>query len=224
MKTFKHIIQEGVYDPGIFKAFFLAGGPGSGKSYVTNRTTAGMGLKLVNSDVRFEMYLKKAGLSLKMPDKEADARDPLRARAKQITGDQMDLYIRNRLGLVIDATGRDYDIINKQRSMLRMLGYDTYMMFVNTSLEVALQRNKVRTRTVPVNIATKSWNVVQSNIGRFQNLFGTGSMIVVDNNNASEDTLNKVYTRIRGLVRKPVQNYVAKKWIEQELAKKRNAR
>ena len=150
MKTFKHIIQEGVYDPGIFKAFFLAGGPGSGKSYVTNRTTAGMGLKLVNSDVRFEMYLKKAGLSLKMPDKEADARDPLRARAKQITGDQMDLYIRNRLGLVIDATGRDYDIINKQRSMLRMLGYDTYMMFVNTSLEVALQRNKTRTRTVPV--------------------------------------------------------------------------
>ena len=51
MKTFKHIIQEGVYDPGIFKAFFLAGGPGSGKSYDTNRTTAGMGLKLVNSDI-----------------------------------------------------------------------------------------------------------------------------------------------------------------------------
>jgi|TARA_R110000851_G_scaffold88092_3_gene192377 cytidylate kinase len=224
MKTFKHIIQEGVYDPGIFKAFFLAGGPGSGKSYVTNRTTAGMGLKLVNSDVRFENYLKKAGLSLKMPDREADKRDPLRNKAKVVTGDQMDLYVRGRLGLVIDATGRDYDIINKQRSMLRMLGYDTYMMFVNTSLDVALERNRTRTRTVPVDIATKSWNVVQSNIGRFQNLFGTGSMIVVDNNNASEDTLNKVYTRIRGLVRQPVQNYVAKKWMERELAKKRNAR
>jgi hypothetical protein len=26
------IIVEGVYDPGIFKAIFLAGGPGSGKS------------------------------------------------------------------------------------------------------------------------------------------------------------------------------------------------
>ncbi len=224
MKTFKHIIQEGVYDPGIFKAFFLAGGPGSGKSYVTNRTTGGMGLKLVNSDVRFERYLQKAGLSLKMPDSEAGARDPLRARAKQVTGDQMDLYIRNRLGLVIDATGRDYNIINKQRSMLRMLGYDTYMMFVNTSLEVALQRNKVRTRSVPPEIATKSWQVVQSNIGRFQNLFGGSNMIVVDNNNATEDTLNKVYTRIRGLVNKPVQNYVAKRWIENELSKKRNAR
>ena len=224
MKTFKALIQEGVYDPGIFKAFFLAGGPGSGKSYVTNRTTGGMGLKLVNSDIRFEKYLTKAGLSLKMPDKEADARDPLRARAKQVTGDQMDLYIRNRLGLVIDATGRDYNIINKQRSMLRMLGYDTYMMFVNTSLEVALARNKVRTRSVPPEIAKKSWSVVQSNIGRFQNLFGGQNMIVVYNNNASEDTLNKVYTRIRGLVNKPVQNFVAKRWIENELSKKKNAR
>ena len=49
-------------------------------------------------------------------------------------------------------------------------------------------------------------------------------MIVVDNNNASEDTLNKVYTRIRGLVNKPVQNFVAKRWIENELSKKKNAR
>ena len=49
--------------------------------------------------------------------------------------------------LVIDATGRDYNVINRQRSMLQMLGYDTYMIFVNTSLEVALQRNRVRTRS-----------------------------------------------------------------------------
>ena len=27
------ILKEGVYDPGIFKAIFTAGGPGSGKSY-----------------------------------------------------------------------------------------------------------------------------------------------------------------------------------------------
>ena len=64
----------------------------------------------------------------------------------------MDRYIRGRLGLVIDATGRDYNVINRQRSMLQMLGYDTYMIFVNTSLEVALQRNRVRTRSVCLKI------------------------------------------------------------------------
>ena len=221
MKQFKALIQEGVYDPGIFKAFFLAGGPGSGKTYVTTRTTGGMGLKMVNSDTRFENYLKKAGLSLKMPDNEASIRDPLRARAKQVTGDQMDLYIRNRLGLVIDATGRDYNIIQKQRSMLMMLGYDCYMVFVNTSLDVALERNATRTRTVPKDITIKSWNAVQNNIGRFQNMFGSGQMIIVDNNNAKEDTLNKVYSKVRNYVRAPIKSYVAKRWIENELKKKR---
>ena len=221
MKQFKQIIQEGVYDPGIFKAFFLAGGHGSGKTYVTNRVTGGMGLKMVNSDIRFERYLQKAGLSLKMPDSEAGARDPLRQRAKQITGDQMDRYIRGRLGLVIDATGRDYDVINRQRSMLQMLGYDSYMIFVNTSLQVALERNRTRTRSVPECITRKSWQTVQNNIGKFQNLFGRSNMIVVDNNNAKENELLNVYKEVRRLINVPVRNYVAKKWVERELQLKK---
>ena len=47
MKTFNYkqfLIKEGVYDPGIFKAYFLAGGPGSGKSFVTSSAFAGTGL------------------------------------------------------------------------------------------------------------------------------------------------------------------------------------
>ena len=35
------LLQEGVYDPGIFKAFFMAGGPGSGKSFISQNTFAG---------------------------------------------------------------------------------------------------------------------------------------------------------------------------------------
>ena len=62
MKKFQDLrtpLLEGVYDPNIFKAFFLAGGPGSGKSYVVRRTTGGTGLKIVNSDPAFESLLKK---------------------------------------------------------------------------------------------------------------------------------------------------------------------
>ena len=71
MKKYQDL-QEGVYDPNIFKAFFLAGGPGSGKSYVVRKTTGGTGLKVVNSDDAFESLLKKAGLSLKMPKSEEE--------------------------------------------------------------------------------------------------------------------------------------------------------
>ena len=54
MKKLNQILAEGVYDPGIFKAFFLAGGPGSGKTFVTASAFTGTGLKVVNSDKIFE--------------------------------------------------------------------------------------------------------------------------------------------------------------------------
>ena len=84
MKTLKQL-QEGLYDPNIFKAFFMAGGPGSGKSYVVKKSTGGTGLKIVNSDEAFEKMLKKAGLSLKMPDDELIPRDKIRDKAKILT-------------------------------------------------------------------------------------------------------------------------------------------
>ena len=147
MKTYNEL-QEGVYDPNIFKAFFLAGGPGSGKSYVVRRTTGGSGLKIVNSDNAFEKLLKDANLSLKMPEKEAELRDPIRARAKEVTAKRQDNYIAGRLGLIIDGTGKDYDRITNQSNQLRQLGYDTHMIFVNTSLDVSLERNEKRARSV----------------------------------------------------------------------------
>ena len=75
-------LNEGVYDPNIFKAIFLAGGPGSGKSYIAGRTIRGGGLRIVNSDSALEALLKKANLSLKMPDSQAAQRDPIRDKAK----------------------------------------------------------------------------------------------------------------------------------------------
>jgi cytidylate kinase len=219
MKTF-HELQEGVYDPNIFKAFFLAGGPGSGKSYVVRKTTGGTGLKVVNSDNAFEKLLKDANLSLKMPDAEADARNPIRDRAKEITKKQQANYLEGRLGLIIDGTGHNFDKIATQSNGLRQLGYDTHMIFVNTSLDVALERNASRSRSVPESIVVKSWRDVQSNIGKFNNHF-KGNMVIVDNNDAGDDILFGVFKRIKGLLRKKIQNNRAKAWIEMELAKKK---
>ena len=137
MKTF-YELQEGLYDPNIFKAFFLAGGPGSGKSYVAGKATGGSGLKSVNSDDAFEHMLKKAGLSLKMPPEETEPRDVVRGRAKEVTAKKQKNFVEGRLGLIIDGTGRDVDKILRQKAKLDELGYDTYMIFVNTSLDLSL--------------------------------------------------------------------------------------
>ena len=219
MITFTEL-QEGVYDPNIFKAFFLAGGPGSGKSYVVRKTTGGMGMKIVNSDDIFEKLLDKEGLSKKMPESEKEPRDIVRARAKRLTSAKKANYLEGRLGLIIDGTGKDYDKIAGQATKLKQIGYDVHMIFVNTSLDVALERNAKRARTVPESITIKSWNDVQRNIGKFSQYFRQ-NFIVVDNNDANEDVFTKVFKQIKSLVRKKVSNPIAKMWIASELEKKK---
>jgi len=218
------ILKEGLYDPGIFKAFFLAGGPGSGKTYVTNKVMGGLGLKNINSDRAFEIGLKKAGLSLKMPEDEAKKRDPIRLRAKELTGKALENYIQGRLGLVVDSTGRDYESIARPVSLLKQMGYDCYMVFVNTSLEVAMVRNTERERTVPPEIVKNNWNTVQQNIGKFQRLFGQQKMIIIDNNKADEKIITNVYKQVSKFVKKPVDNHIAKQWIRKETDKRKRWR
>jgi len=215
MKTYNDL-QEGLNDPNIFKAFFLAGGPGSGKSYVVRKTTGGTGLQVVNSDDAFERYLEMAGLSKKMPSSEEKPRDVERARAKKVTKARQEGYLEGRLGLIIDGTGKDYDKIAAQSIKLKQLGYDTHMIFVNTSLDTALERNAKRDRSVPESLAIKSWKEVQGNIGKFSQHFRQ-NFIVVDNNDATEDVMTPVFKQIKGLLRKKVTSPLAKEWVYDQM-------
>ena len=223
MKTFEQL-TEGVYDPNIFKAFFLAGGPGSGKSYVVRRTTGGLGLKIVNSDIAFEKLLKDADFDLDFrtmsPEKSLE-RDKIRSRAKEVTSKMQRNFVAGRLGLIIDGTGAEYVKIERQARKLKELGYETYMIFVNTSLDTAIERNNQRTRKLPLDIVKTYWNNVQANIGKFQRLFGMSNMIIVDNNSAGENVFNTVFKQIIKLTKRKVKNYIAKQWIDNQLRMKR---
>jgi shikimate kinase len=219
MKTFLEL-QEGVYDPNIFKAIFLAGGPGSGKSYVVRRTTGGLGMKIVNSDDIYEKMLNDAGLETTPEDIFSDKGQEIRGRAKAVTKRMQGNFLDGRLGVIIDGTGKDFSKIAKQKAGLQQLGYECSMIFVNTSLDTAQERNKQRQRTLPEKQVETMWKEVQNNIGAFQRLFGSSNFIVVDNNDAGEDVFAKVWKRVAMLVRKKVSNPIAKRWIAAELAKK----
>ena len=235
MISLKTFLDEGVFDPSIFKAIFLAGGPGSGKSYIAGKTTVGMGLKLVNSDDTLERLLKKHNVPLDFstmsPDQTAK-KDMLRTRAKELTFGQMkvkafkgkgalDLYIAGRLGLVIDGTGKNFDDIHRQASYLKKMGYDTYMIFVNTSEQVAQERNAARPRKLRPDKVKQFWDEVQQNIGRFQAYFRPTNFIIIDNNDAGEDVFNKISKRIRRLVKKKVTNPIAIQWIAMQMQARR---
>ena len=238
-KTFEAFLQEGVNDPSILKAFFMAGGPGSGKSYVASELFAlpksddfgtvsyDNGLKLVNSDAAFELLLKKAGIDMaelmKMKDADEEAWSlamAIRDRAKKLTKGTQQMYVQGRLGMIIDGTGKNYGKIEKQVKQLRSVGYDCYMVFVNTSLEVALERNAARDRKLPQDMVTKMWDEVQQNLGKFQRLFKAKRFEIVDNSKYGDSTpIDLVSKEIRKFLKQPVSNPIGKKWIEMEKQK-----
>jgi predicted kinase len=217
-------INEGVYDKNIFKAFFLAGGPGSGKSWVSARTLMGQGMKVINSDDGFENYAKKVGLELKMTNMSAfqtKQKNFLRTRAKRGTMSMHQHAIDGRLGMIMDSTARDTARIEAEAQSMRYLGYDTYMVFVNTTLEVALKRNELRPRSVPEPIVINSHRQIQKNIPKLRAIFGFKNFVEVDNNVEAEDVNIKVYKEIQKLVRSKPTSPMAQAWIDNELAKKR---
>ena len=223
MITYEQFIKEGVYDPNIFKAVFMAGGPGSGKSFIAGKTTGGLGLKIINSDDAFERILKKEGLSLKMPGPETIEKDwnVPRAKAKRVTAAKKGHAIEGRLGIIVDGTGHEYGKVAKQAAILNQIGYETSMVFVNTSLEVALHRNEQRARSVQPNIVKQSWQDVQNNMGKFQQYFGPANFFIVDNNGFEEDMLDISIKLIRRAISKPVKNVIATAWIANEMEKKK---
>ena len=222
MLRFTSFLQEGVNDPSIFKAVFLAGGPGSGKSFMVGKTAlTSFGMKLINSDPAFEKQLAKAGLKTTPDDIFTDKGQAARSRATALTLKQMELAVNGRLGLVIDGTGKNFDKILGQATKLKQLGYEVAMIFVNTDLETAINRDQKRARTLGAKQVTSMWKEVQKNIGKFQNLFGN-MMVIVDNSDGSnyEGAAMSAYKKMKAWAAKKPSSSIAKKWIANQMAMK----
>jgi len=241
MIKLSELLHEGYRDPGIFKAVFLAGGPGSGKTYIAKGlfgipekvNVSQSGLKMVNSDKELKFLLNKYGFGTNLdalPDEVfsnlTNPKDPqysgLRTFAKDLTAQRRKLYQDGRLGMIIDGTGDDYQKIAREKTELEDIGYDCYMIFVNTTLEVALERNENRDRVLPKSIVSDSHKEVNRNIGAFQGLFGSSNFMIVDNNQyKTEKEAKKRFKMLvkQGLstfLKKPITSEKAKSWIRKQ--------
>ena len=189
---FEEFVKEGVYDQGILKAFFMAGGPGSGKSYVASEifgfstkaltsVSYATGLKLVNNDNAFEKELKKAG------------------------------YDAAKLG----------EYANDVELWTNIMTLRDKAKKINTSLEIALERNETRERVLPVEIVEKMWKDVQDNLGKFQKLFGADKMLIIDNSEYGVNVLGQIESQVSKNITKPVKNPLGKIWIKEAIASKK---
>ena len=240
----KQELLEGVYDPGIFKAFFLAGGAGSGKSYSAEKATGSAagkfqwddsmskltpgkvgpyGLKVVNSDEQLEYGLMKAKMSSNMKaytSGEIERKELIRTKAKRVTAKREQLWVNGRLGLIIDGTAHNITKLGIKKKALEDVGYDTYMIFVNTSIDIAIQQNNARSRKLPDEIIRKTWDEVQGIKDSLANLF-PGGFVEIVNNRAGEDVFRKAFVQVGKLIKRPPTKPAAKMWIAHELEQKK---
>jgi len=230
------LLYEGVHDKGIFKAVFLAGGPGSGKDYVLDNTLAGHGLTEINSDKALEFLMDKHGLDKTMPPSEQEKRDYIRGRAKNITELRQRLALLGRNGLIINGTGDDVEKYKKIKERLEEIGYETSMVSVVTDDEVSRQRNIERGqrggRSVPEEIRKAKWDAVTKARAEMAKMFGD-NYVEFDNSQdlrtadpetvkAKKDEMLGIFKRVKSFVETPPSTEKSQAWVAQELSKKDN--
>ena len=230
-EDFETLLIEGVHDKSIFKAVFLAGGPGSGKDYVLDNTLSGHGLTEINSDKALEFLMDKEGLDKTMPSSEQEKRDLVRGRAKSMTELRQRLALLGRNGLIINGTGDDHEKIGRIKDRLEEIGYDTSMVMVNTDDEISKQRNIERGtrggRTVPEEVRKQKWDAVQASRPELAKMFGDKYM-EFDNSEdlrqaspevvkAKKDEMLQLFKNVQQFVTEPPQSEAASLWVAHEM-------
>jgi adenylate kinase family enzyme len=208
-------LEEGVNDPHIFKAIAMIGPMGAGKSTIAQQLVGGSGLRSLNLDNFNELLIKQGkvvGGNL-TPDQLE--------RNWELTQKQKGNWVSERLGLLIDGSGRNVEGLVKPLMKLEQLGYDTMVILVNVSLETSLQRQQSRAakqaaqygtgRNVPLDLAKSSYEQIQKNIPQLKTMYGNRLMII---NNEGAVDLSQEKKRVDAFMSAPPNKPAAIEWIK----------
>lgn len=188
---FSQFYTESINDKNLFKAVFMVGAPGSGKSFISGKMFGGMGAVTLNSDDIFEMALFNHHIT-GSPHHMADTRKVLQVkrdmkagklgkiftadymanpklqdyredRVKPLTAKRFAFWINGMLPIIIDGTGKDVRRLNKQVEFLEAIGYDVSGVYIDVDLETSIRRNRDRYRNVKEDMLRKTWEQIKEN-------------------------------------------------------------
>jgi predicted kinase len=181
---------------GQFKAIFVTGGPGSGKDIVIREAIAESRAVELNLTQAFDYLADKQKLS-------------------EQTGDSRREAIRNRGPLIINGPADDMVKINHIKEELEDLGYQTLMVFVDTTNEVSQERNTRLSRMMVESVRHDKWLQAQKNKQLFSESFR--GFIYIDNNQSLEsieEDITSTYLNINKFIEDKSYGDVAQMWLE----------
>jgi len=159
------------------KVIFMAGAPGAGKSTVIKGLDLlNQGFKIVNQDIALERLMKESEMPTdmrEMTQKDLSTFGRLSGQARKLAGEKRAKYKGQGEGMIIDGTGASLQVMEKAVKEFKEAGYDVQMVFVETTMETAVARNKARKeRSLKTGIVKGTWEKVIANKEAYKNMFG----------------------------------------------------
>jgi predicted kinase len=200
-KELMHDVRKGMglhesVDRGQFRAIFVTGGPGSGKDIVIREAIADSRIVELNFIQARDYLADKQKLSEKSNDYRRES-------------------LRTRGPLIINGPADDLNKINYIKEELEELGYETMMIFVNTTNEVSKERNTLLSRMMMESVRQDRWLTAQENTKYFTEAFK--NFITFDNTDkidTKEEDIHEVYQSTKVFLDSKVMNETVEDWME----------
>lgn len=209
---FEQFLNESINDEGIFKAVFVVGIPGAGKSYTTSKLKGKIQPRIVNTDKALEFLSKKKGIEANSETWKTIFGDD----TKRITKNMLYNYLNGCLPLFIDGTSSDASNVLSRAGILESLGYDVGMIFVETNIDIAISRAEERSkdigRSVSTNFIKKVYEESELNKEYFKSKFSFFKSFKNDGE-FNDEFLKKLYNSVQTFFEEDVKNPIGKRNI-----------
>lgn len=201
VKELMHDVRKGMgmnesIDRGMFKALFITGGPGSGKDVVIREGVA--------SEKIVEMNFNQV----------VDTLNSIHSRAMKSMNPLVDAVV-SRKPLIINGPAEQFENIKSIKEHLESFGYDTLMIFVDTTNEESRNRNSNHKRMMVESIRQEKWKSAQENKKHFVNMFE--NYLWFDNTGSiqeKEEDINDIYNIVKNFLDYKPTNESAITWME----------
>ncbi len=203
------LLSESVNDKAIFKALFVAGFPGSGKTTMIKLVHDGsLPVMQVNSDVWTEYYMKY----------DRRAWDDIGPLVKRHSLSKVYSNLDGLLPLYVDSTGTNPNLFKKRVTLLKEYGYDVKMIMIDVDLETSKARAKKRGeeggRVVSMDYIDQAYKQIKGDISTYKKYIPDFKTVRNNDNEFTPAFAKKLSNEVFSFFSSPIRNKTGKEIVD----------